>query len=124
MRKVKGKNTAPEIRLRKMLWKWGYRGYRLYRRDLPGRPDVAFVSRKKAIFLHGCFWHGHICRAGLNRPKSNLDYWEPKLERNRTRDRANLSKLKELGWSALVIWECELKDAESVRTRVSEFLCA
>lgn len=124
MRKVRAKNTAPEIKLRKLLWSWGYRGYRLYRRDLPGQPDIAFISRKKAIFLHGCFWHGHSCRAGLNRPQSNLEYWEPKLDRNKKRDWANLRKLREIGWGALVIWECQLKDEESVRARVSRFLCA
>lgn len=124
MKKVRAKNTSPEIKLRKLLCEWGYRGYRLYRSDLPGNPDVAFIARQKAIFMHGCFWHGHNCRAGKNVPQSNLDYWKPKLERNKKRDQDNIQKLKEINWDVLIIWECQLKDVKSVKVAVDRFLCA
>jgi len=127
MRKVKSKNTTPEVQLRKLLrkllWGMGYRGYRIHYSELPGCPDVAFTKWKKAIFVHGCFWHGHDCRAGKNRPKSNQDYWEPKLLRNQERDRRRQQEIRALGWSVLVVWECELKKIEEVESRLRSFLC-
>ena len=82
MQRVRAKNTSPELKLRRLLCDMGFRGYRIHYKKLPGTPDVVFVSRKKAIFVHGCFWHGHDCKAGKNVPRTNQEYWEPKLERN------------------------------------------
>ena len=120
MQSVKSKNTGPELIVRRLLHGMGYR-YRLHRRDLPGKPDIAFVSRRKAIFVHGCFWHGHDCPKG-RLPKSRLDYWRPKLDRNRERDRTNAEHLKSLGWSVLVIWQCETVDKETLAIRLQDFV--
>jgi len=121
MQAVKSKNTAPEMRLRKMLHAQGYR-YRLHRRDLPGCPDLVFPGRKKIVFVHGCFWHGHDCARGARAPKTNQDYWLPKIARNRARDAASVAALASAGWQVLTIWECELRDDEEVRRRVTTFL--
>ena len=107
MRRIRNKNTGPEVLLRSMLHKQGYR-FRLHRKDLPGRPDIVFPTRRKAVFVHGCFWHQHSkCREGRC-PASRQEYWRPKLERNRQRDNFALVQLKKLGWEASVVWECEL----------------
>jgi DNA mismatch endonuclease (patch repair protein) len=100
----------------------GYKGYRIHRGDLPGKPDIAFIGRKAAIFVHGCFWHAHNCRAGMRRPKTNISYWLPKIQRNKESDFEHLSSLKTKGWRTLVIWECELKQPEAIRTKLSNFL--
>jgi DNA mismatch endonuclease (patch repair protein) len=121
MRKVRGKNTTPEIRFRKLLWGMGYRGYRIHAKNLPGKPDVVFTKKKKAIFIHGCFWHGHDCRAGRNVPKSNVEYWGPKLKKNMQRDKQHISALKRLGWSVMVVWECRLKDEGKIKQRIKSF---
>lgn len=121
MRAVKGKNTTPELMLRKMLHRAGYR-YRLHRRDLPGKPDIVFPGRKKVIFVHGCFWHGHDCHRGARLPKTNAAYWNDKISRNRKRDAVHLAALREMGWEALVIWECELSDMTEVMQRAQHFL--
>src|SRR5215472_3891233 len=105
MAAVRSKNTAPEMRVRRLAHSMGYR-YRLHRRDLPGTPDLVFPSQKKIIFVHGCFWHQHGC-PGSHMPRSNEAYWAPKLERNRTRDAEHLEALKAAGWRCLVLWECE-----------------
>ena len=109
MRRVKGQNTKPEILVRRMLWRLGAR-YRLHRRDLPGAPDIVLAGRRLAVFVHGCFWHGHDCARGARVPKANRDYWLGKVGRNRARDIANRDRLDALGWRVLTIWECELKD--------------
>ena len=121
MRSVKGKNTKPEMIVRRLVHALGYR-YRLHRRELPGCPDLVFHSRKKAIFVHGCFWHGHACSAGLNRPKSNTRYWTDKLRRNILRDYRHRARLRALGWKVLTIWECELKKMTKVQERTYRFL--
>lgn len=95
--------------------------YRLHRKDLPGKPDIAFVGRRKAILVHGCFWHGHECPKG-RLPKSRVGYWMPKLAKNRERDRRNEEWLLSLGWSVLVVWECETVDAEALSLRLQAFL--
>lgn len=123
MSKVRAKNTTPELKIRDILWKMGKRGYRLHRSDLPGKPDIAFIGQKKAIFVHGCFWHGHNCRAGRNTPSTNTAYWGPKLARNQARDRKHISELKSLNWDVLIIWECELKDRAAVEKRIENYLC-
>lgn len=120
MARVGQKDTKPEMILRRALFSLGYR-YRLHSHLLPGRPDLVFPARKKAIFVHGCFWHGHGCRWG-KLPKTRLDYWGPKIRANVERDERALTKLAEGGWSAYVIWQCELRQPECAIERVEEFL--
>ncbi|AQS48736.1 very short patch repair endonuclease [Thioclava nitratireducens] len=120
MSKVKQKNTGPEMVLRIALHALGYR-YRLHRRDLPGSPDLVFPSRRRVIFVHGCFWHGHGCRWG-KAPKSRTDYWLPKIKANKERDNRALTQLAENGWEAMVVWQCELRDPEPTIERVVAFL--
>jgi DNA mismatch endonuclease, patch repair protein len=98
----------------------GYR-YRLHRRDLPGNPDIVFASRKKLIFVHGCFWHQHDCRLGAKQPRARPEYWSPKLKRNKERDARILEALEATGWKALIIWECELGDAFSSTAGATTF---
>lgn len=121
MRLIKSKNTKPELVIRKLLRAAGFPGYRLHRTDLPGKPDIAFIGRKKAIFVHGCFWHQHGC-GKYKMPVSRKDYWLPKLKKNVERDRENIDKLQKEGWSVLVIWECELKDIYEVSKKILKFL--
>ena len=119
---VRSENTKPEMAVRRMVHRMGFR-YRLHVKDLPGHPDLVFPGRRKIIFIHGCFWHGHRCRAGMNRPASNLTYWTKKLDRTRVRDRGNIRLLGRLGWDVLVLWECQLGRA-SLPRRVAAFLTA
>jgi DNA mismatch endonuclease (patch repair protein) len=120
MRSVRSIDTSPERAVRRMIFSWGYR-YRLHSKKLPGCPDIVFPSMRKAIFIHGCFWHGHKCPAGLNRPKSNTEYWNRKLERNRLRDITARRKLRRMGWKAIIVWECELRK-KSAGGRIQRFL--
>lgn len=121
MSRIRGKDTAPERLVRSLLHQLGYR-YRLHSIKLPGRPDLVFSTRKKVIFVHGCFWHGHKgCRKG-KLPKSRLDYWQPKIAGNRKRDAANIRKLKRDRWNVIIVWQCELKDLETVRDKLVAFL--
>lgn len=121
MRRVKSKDTAPELALRRLLTHMGLR-YRLHRRELPGSPDIVFASRKVALFMHGCFWHGHVCRRGARMPQNNLTYWSQKIARNQTRDAEVETALTGIGWCALVVWECELKNMETLEARLSAAL--
>jgi DNA mismatch endonuclease, patch repair protein len=123
MRRVRAKDTKPEMAVRRMVHAMGFR-YALHRRDLPGCPDLVFPARRKVIFVHGCFWHGHSCRAGRNRPGSNTGYWIPKLERNAARDAAHRRELRRLGWKSLAVWECQLKDAARLSRRLQRFLAS
>ena len=110
MRSNKAKDTKPEITVRKMLWAAGFRGYRLHRKDIPGKPDIAFIGKKVAIFVNGCFWHRcPHCKLGL--PKHNRKFWLAKFNRNQERDRENLTKLRKLGWKVITLWECRLRKA-------------
>lgn len=119
---VRSKDTKPEMLVRRLTHGMGYR-YRLHRRDLPGCPDLVFPGRRKVIFVHGCFWHRHGKRCPLTRwPKSKMDFWRPKLEANRARDKRNQRALRALGWDWLVVWECDLGDRESLRMKIKEFL--
>ncbi|MDO1558053.1 very short patch repair endonuclease [Brevundimonas sp. 2R-24] len=111
MRRVKGRDTTPELKVRRTLWRLGFR-YRLQRRDLPGKPDLAMAGRRLAVFVHGCFWHGHDCRRGARAPKANAQYWSDKIARNRARDDATRRRLIAEGWRGLVIWECALRRAD------------
>lgn len=122
MRSVKTRDTGPEMAVRRLLHALGYR-YRLHTAKLPGRPDLVFPGRKKVIFVHGCFWHGHDCAKG-RLPKSRLDYWGPKIERNTVRDSAVLENLRESGWKTMVVWQCECKDMPSLQRRLTKFLDA
>jgi DNA mismatch endonuclease (patch repair protein) len=119
MSKIRGKNTIPEMRVRKFLWSHGYR-YRLHRKDLPGTPDIVFPSRHKVVFVHGCFWHGHECRKG-KLPKTRTEYWRGKIERNKERDAKSIESLKKLGWEPFTVWECQSK-VESTLKHLLEFL--
>jgi DNA mismatch endonuclease (patch repair protein) len=121
MARVKGRDTAPEIIVRRLLRRLGA-GYRLHRRDLPGSPDIVMAGRKLAIFVHGCFWHGHDCPRGARVPKANRDYWLAKVARNRARDDVAQTALTERGWRVLTVWECELKDAAALEARLREAL--
>lgn len=121
MRRICKTNTKPELVVRRIAHSLGFR-FRLYRRDMPGTPDLVFPRLRKVILVHGCFWHQHR-GCGLARiPKSNTDYWVPKLQHNRERDHRNEKALTRLGWDVLVIWECETHSAENVLSRLSEFL--
>ena len=118
MRKVPGKNSSAEMKLRRLLTALGFR-YRLHRKDLPGSPDVAMPGRKVAVFVHGCFWHGHDCKRGARMPKANADYWTAKIARNRTRDASSVEALAAMGWTPVTVWECELKDEAALKTRLA-----
>lgn len=120
MRAIRSKNMQPELAVRSLVHRMGYR-FRLHRKDLPGKPDMVFASRRKVIFVHGCFWHSHGCKLS-HAPKSNLAYWGPKLERNQARDQQHLEALAAAGWQTLVIWECVVKDSKTVEARVRKFL--
>lgn len=121
MRAVKGRDTGPEKVVRKIVWSIAP-GYRLHRGDIPGKPDIVYAARKQAIFVHGCFWHGHNCARGARAPKANAAYWAAKIARNRARDERVRQRLKSEGWRALVIWECELRDKATVSRRLRRFL--
>jgi len=120
MRAIRSKDMLPELAVRRLVHKLGYR-FRLHRKDLPGKPDLVFAARHKVIFVHGCFWHSHDCKAA-HVPKSNVSYWVPKLQRNQARDRKNLDALAAGGWDALVIWECETRNIPAVSRRARAFL--
>jgi DNA mismatch endonuclease, patch repair protein len=117
MRRVKGRDTTPEMTVRRALTKLGAR-YRLHRKDLPGNPDIVMPGRRLALFVHGCFWHGHDCARGARVPKQNRDYWVAKVARNVARDARTTEALTALGWRVETIWECELKDAAALEQRL------
>lgn len=123
MRAIRSGGTVPEMTVRRMVHAMGHR-YRLHARDLPGKPDLVFRPRRKAIFVHGCFWHQHDDPACLDgrKPRSNTGYWDAKLARNVTRDRENQAKLRAAGWDVLVIWDCETHDTGALRARLEAFL--
>ncbi|MBI5942412.1 MAG: DNA mismatch endonuclease Vsr [Caulobacterales bacterium] len=121
MRRVKGRDTGPEMTVRRLLTALGAR-YRLHRKDLPGKPDIVMPGRRLAIFVHGCFWHGHDCARGARVPQQNRDYWLGKIGRNRERDLASRAALETAGWRVEVVWECELKDEAGLRDRLAGML--
>jgi DNA mismatch endonuclease (patch repair protein) len=121
MRRVKGKDTSPELKVRRALHRLGAR-FRLHRKDLPGAPDIVLPGRRLAIFVHGCFWHGHDCARGARVPKQNRDYWLGKVGRNRERDVVNRAALEAAGWRVETVWECELKDAASLDRRLAALI--
>jgi DNA mismatch endonuclease (patch repair protein) len=117
MRRVKGRDTTPELKVRRLLTALGAR-YRLHRKDLPGSPDLVMPGRRLALFVHGCFWHGHDCARGARVPKQNRDYWTAKVARNRARDAAAQAALQADRWRVETLWECELKDAAALQARL------
>lgn len=121
MGQVRSKDTKPEMVVRQLVHGMGFR-YRLHVRDLPGRPDLVFPGRGKIIFVHGCFWHRHASCKNTRWPKSKLDFWKPKLEANKRRDRANQKALRAMGWKLMVVWECQLRNTAQVTKRIREFL--
>ena len=123
MRRVKGRDTTPELTVRQALTRLGAR-YRLHREDLPGKPDIVLPGRRLALFVHGCFWHGHDCARGARVPKANRDYWVAKVGRNRARDLVSREALAALGWRVETIWECDLKDEAALRARLEGLLAA
>ena len=121
MRRVKGRDTTPERTVRRLLTGLGAR-YRLHRKDLPGNPDIVMPGRRLAVFVHGCFWHGHDCARGSRVPKANRDYWTAKVARNVARDARSREALATAGWRVETIWECELKDEAAVSGRLKALL--
>lgn len=123
MRKIRSKGMKPELTVRRLVHAMGFR-FRLHRKDLPGNPDLVFPSRRKVIFVHGCFWHQHpdpACRRA-HTPRSNSDYWEPKLKRNVARDNQARTELEDAGWQVMTVWECELKDKTAAAARLLDFV--
>lgn len=122
MRKIRGKDTKPELAVRRICREIGFSGYRIHRNDLPGKPDLAWIGRKLAVLVHGCFWHGHECAEGIRKPKSNQEYWISKISRNRRRDAENIADLRSMGWSVLVVWECEISEKAHLTKKLRWFL--
>lgn len=121
MGRIRSKNTKPELAVRRLVHALGYR-FRLHRKDLPGSPDLVFSSKRSVIFVHGCYWHRHDCKRGKFFPAVNTAFWSEKFQRTLTRDRKALRSLSELGWSAMVVWECETRDLEDLSGKVCQFL--
>lgn len=121
MARVRSKNTKPELRVRGIAYAMGYR-FRLHRRDLPGTPDLAFPGRRKVVFVHGCFWHGHPSCRRASMPETHRGFWADKILGNRQRDERNAAFLEAAGWAILVLWECELRDADQLGSRLANFL--
>lgn len=123
MSRIRGKDTKPETMVRRSLHRLGYR-YSVHGQGLPGKPDLVFTNRKKVVFVHGCFWHNHKRRSCKisHIPKSRIEYWKDKFEKTRKRDKANIDKLEALGWSTIVVWECELAKDEFYIQKLTEFL--
>ncbi|QQQ01896.1 very short patch repair endonuclease [Lysobacter enzymogenes] len=120
MSRIRGSNTKPEIAVRSLLHRLGYR-FRLHRRDLPGTPDIALPGRSTVVFVHGCFWHGHACKRS-KMPKTRQDYWVEKIEGNRRRDARKRRALKAFGWQVVVVWECELKNPVKLAEKLNRAL--
>ena len=120
MAKIHSKDSKPEMFVRRLVHGMGYR-YRLHRADMPGKPDMVFGPKKMVIVGHGCFWHGHNCSLGRI-PKTRVEFWTAKIIANRARDEKHIEKLRANGWQALIIWECQLKDSSSVKSRIKSFL--
>lgn len=121
MKRVRQRDTAPELIVRKVLFSAGYR-YRIHRRDLPGSPDVVFPGRRKVVFVNGCFWHGHEDCSRASLPKTRLEYWKNRILKNQERDARSIAALEKLGWIVDTIWECQTKDVISLEGRLTRFL--
>ena len=121
MSRVKSKDTAPEMVVRRLVHSLGYR-YRLHGANLPGKPDLVFASKKKVILVHGCYWHGHDCKRGARMPSTNREYWSAKIGRNKERDARSVASLEQSGWSVMAVWECEIRDSAALAERIHNFL--
>jgi DNA mismatch endonuclease (patch repair protein) len=121
MSQIKCSNTQPELIVRSLVYRMGYR-YALHRSDLPGKPDLVLVKHKKIIFVHGCFWHMHNCRKGRSMPATNKTFWQTKRQGNKQRDTRNMNKLRKQGWKVLVIWECQTKNTDRLTQKLQKFL--
>jgi DNA mismatch endonuclease, patch repair protein len=121
MSAIRAKNTMPEVAVRSLLHKMGYR-FKLHTSSLPGHPDIAFKQRRKVVFVHGCFWHYHRECSSSRIPRTRSEFWAEKLQNNRDRDERTIAKLRSLGWEAVVVWECELKDPHTLKRVLQEFL--
>jgi DNA mismatch endonuclease (patch repair protein) len=121
MRRVKSRDTTPELAVRRLLHAMGYR-FRLHGGNLPGKPDLVFTRKKKAVFVHGCFWHWHDCPRGRRMPKTNTEYWRKKIRRNIERDRENVRQLQAKGYDTLTVWECEVRDPDQLARKLADFL--
>ena len=121
MSQIRSKDTSPEITVRSIVHRIGFR-YALHRSDLPGHPDLVMVRHKKIIFVHGCFWHMHRCRYGRVKPATHKKFWQDKRRGNVKRDKRNLKKLRLAGWKVLVVWECQIKKPEKLINKISKFL--
>lgn len=120
MSRIRSKDTTPELVVRSLLHHLGYR-FRLHRKDLPGKPDIVLPRRRKVVLVNGCFWHGHTCKLA-SKPKSNREYWRTKIENNCERDARNIEALRNLGWSVLVLWECEIRRLDGLERRLAAFM--
>jgi DNA mismatch endonuclease (patch repair protein) len=120
MQAVRSKDTGPELAVRRALFRLGHR-FRLHRKDLPGKPDIVLPRYRLAIFVHGCFWHGHGCRYG-QLPKARLDFWGPKIARNQARDAANTAAMEALGWRVLTVWQCQTRDDDALFAVLAQHL--
>lgn len=121
MQAIRGKDTKPEVVVRSLVHRMGYR-FRLHRRDLPGTPDIVLTRHRKVIFVHGCFWHMHRCKYGRVVPKTNADFWRTKRQANADRDRRSMRRLRKEGWRILIVWECQTRDSGKLIERLSGFL--
>ena len=121
MQAIRGKDSKPEMTIRRLAHSLGYR-YRLHVSELPGKPDLVFPSRRKIIQVHGCFWHRHSCRKGRSLPSTRASFWQEKLDRNKARDATDRRRLRKLGWNVLVVWECQVKNADTLMERIVGFL--
>jgi DNA mismatch endonuclease (patch repair protein) len=121
MRRIRSADTKPEMVVRSLIHRLGYR-FRLHRKDLPGCPDLVFPVLRKAVFVHGCFWHQHRRCVDGRLPKTRQAYWLPKLAGNQRRDKSSRARLRRMGWHSLVVWDCETANVEVLRSRVGKFL--
>ncbi len=121
MAAIRSKDTKPEMLVRKMVHRMGYR-FSLHRKDLPGKPDLTLSKHSKVIFVHGCYWHMHKCKYGRVAPRTNAEFWRVKRESNVKRDKRHLAALRKAGWNTLVIWECQTKDPDRLEARLLKFL--
>jgi len=120
MSRIRSKDTKPELAVRSILHRLGYR-FRLHRKDLPGRPDIVLPRHKKVVLVHGCFWHGHTCRLA-SKPKSNAGYWSDKILKNKERDARNLAALQAAGWTVLELWECDVRRMMGIEEQLAAFM--
>jgi len=122
MARIRSKDTKPEIAVRSLIHRLGF-WFRLYRKDLPGKPDIVLPRHKKIVLVQGCFWHGHTCQLA-SKPKSNKAYWSAKIRDNRARDMRNMAALKAQGWTVLELWECEVRRFTGLEEKLRNFLAA